>query len=72
MSDENARLQARRKAEDAELLRRNRVSDQQDAIPPRARTWVCEDCGWECSPNPYIPLAEAECDNCGGELTARP
>lgn len=31
-------------------------------------TWACEDCGWECAPNPDVPLDEAECDNCGGEL----
>ena len=32
--------------------------------------WRCEDCGWTCSANPYVPLKEAECDNCGGELVA--
>ena len=35
-----------------------------------AEIWVCESCGWECEPNPYIPLDEAECDNCGDPLIA--
>ena len=34
-------------------------------------TYVCEDCGMECTGlNPDIPASENECDNCGGELTA--
>jgi len=33
-----------------------------------AKFWQCEDCGWTCPANPDVPLKEAECDNCGGEL----
>jgi len=30
--------------------------------------WICDSCGWTCLAGTDIPLAEAECDNCGGEL----
>lgn len=41
-----------------------------EQIEGSVRTWQCAHCGWTCEPNSMsIPLEEAECDSCGGELT---
>lgn len=51
-----------------EAARAQREADAAIRRLQRVNLWECEDCGWNCAPNPSIPLEEAECDNCGGEL----
>ena len=57
---EQLAYEAEQRAEDA--MR----AEVADSVP--VAMWQCEDCGWTCSANPHVPLEEAECDNCGGEL----